>query len=134
QPRALGEPPTRAPGLQTLAESAPVVISPPTHRLIEGWFACRDLGLHSAKGVSTPLRVYRVVNERDAPSSFEAASAGLTALVGRAQEVGLLLDRWEQVKDGLGQVVLVSGEAGIGKSRLLREVRARVVSEPHTRW
>lgn len=131
---ALGETPNLAARLQTIAESDTVVISSATHRLIERWFACRDLGLHSAKGVSTPLRVYRVVNERDAPSSFEAVSARLTALVGRAQEVGLLLDRWEQVKDGLGQVVLVSGEAGIGKSRLLRELRARVVSEPHTRW
>jgi len=131
---ALGETPNLAARLQTIAEPDTVVISTGTYRLIERWFDCRDLGLHTAKGVSTPLQVYRVLNERDAPSGLEAISPGLTALVGRDQEVGLLLDRWEQVKEGLGQVVLLSGEAGIGKSRLLRELRERVAREPHTRW
>src|SRR5437867_10193924 len=101
---ALGETPNLAARLQTIAEPDTVVISTATHRLIERWFACRDLGLHTAKGVAMPLQVYRVLNEREAvPSGFEAASTGLTALVGRGQEVGLLLERWEQVKDGFGQ-------------------------------
>src|SRR3989454_5420705 len=132
---ALGEAPNLAARLQAGAEPDTVVISAATHRLIERWFTCRDLGLQPAKGVAMPLRVYRVLNEREAvPRGFEAASTGLTALVGRGQEVGLLLERWEQVKDGFGQVALLSGEAGIGKSRLLRELGEGVANEPHIRW
>src|SRR5262245_10839541 len=131
---ALGETPNLAARLQAIAEPDTVVISTATYRLIGRRFVCRDLGLHTAKGFATPLRVYRVLSETVTAGGFDVVSAGPTALVGRDRELGLLLDRWEQVKDDLGQVVLLSGESGIGKSRLLRELRERVASEPHTQW
>src|SRR5439155_6911984 len=97
-------------------------------------FKCRDLGPQTLRGVSTPVPVYRVLSESDAQSRFEVTvTKGLTPLVGREKEVGLLLERWEQVKEGAGQVVLLSGEAGIGKSRLVQVLKERVVGEAHTR-
>jgi predicted ATPase len=98
-------------------------------------FECNDLGPHILKGVSTPVPVYRVLTESGAQSSLEVAGpSGMTRLVGREQEVGLLLERWGQAKDGLGQVVLLSGEAGIGKSRLVQVVKESVAGEPHVLW
>jgi class 3 adenylate cyclase/predicted ATPase len=131
---ALGETPNLSARLQAIAEPDTVVISATTHRLIERWFVCRDLGVHAVKGTSTPLQVYRVLSDRSVPGGLEAVSGGVTPLVGRDQELGLLLGRWEQVKDGLGQVVLLSGEPGIGKSRLVRVVKDHIASEPHLRW
>jgi len=120
--------------VQGIAEPDTVVISPATYRLVEGMFECRDLGPQELKGVSTPLPLYRVVSESGVQSRFEVAvSTGLTPLVGREEEVGLLLRRWEQVKEGLGQVVLLSGEAGIGKSRTVQELKERIAQEAHIR-
>ncbi len=102
---------------------------------MQGDFACQDLGLQALKGVATPLRVFRVLGESLAKSRLEVAAAtGLTPLVARESEVTLLLERWAQVRDGLGQVVVLSGEAGIGKSRLVQVVKERVAGEPHVRW
>src|SRR5262245_34260226 len=135
EPRAIvGETPNIAARLQEKAEPNSVVISPTTYRLVTGLFACQDLGPQELKGLSTPLSVYRVVGESAAQSRFEAAvQTGLTPLVGREQEVGLLLERWEQVKEGMGQVVLLSGEAGIGKSRLVQVLKEHVAGESHAR-
>jgi class 3 adenylate cyclase/predicted ATPase len=130
---ALGETPNIAARLQDLAEPGTVVISVATHRLVRGSFECRDLGTRRIKGIATPVEVYRVLAESAAKGRLDAAAAGLTPLVGRDQEMGLLLDRWEQVKEGLGQIVMLSGEPGIGKSRLLRELAERVAAEPHRR-
>jgi class 3 adenylate cyclase len=127
---ALGETPNLAARLQSLAAPDTVAISQTTHRLVQGYFTCDDLGIHSLKGVETTLRVYRVVGESTAQSRLEVAEAtGLTPLVGREHEVGLLRERWAQSQDGLGQVVLLSGEAGIGKSRLARVLTEQVADE-----
>jgi class 3 adenylate cyclase len=128
---ALGETPNVAARLQGLAAPNTVVISAATFPLLGGFFACQPLGTPLLKGLSQPLAVYRVLSERMARSRLEAVGrAGLTPLVGREPEVALLRERWEQVKDGMGQVVLLSGEAGIGKSRLVLVLTEQVASEP----
>ena len=128
---ALGETPNLAARLQSLAAPNTLVISAATLSLLGGFFACQALGRHPVKGLAQPLEVYQVLYESTARSRLEAASStGLTPLVGREQEMGLLLERWAQVKDGLGQVVLLSGEAGIGKSRLVRVLTEHVAREP----
>ena len=128
---ALGETPNLAARLQGIATPNTLVISAATFQLLGGFFACQPLGTPLLKGLAQPLAVYRVLYESMARSRLEAAgSAGLTPLVGREQEVELLLERWAQVKNGTGQVVLLSGEAGIGKSRLVQVLKEHVATEP----
>ena len=130
----VGETPNIAARLQEKAVPDSVVIGAATYRLIQGYFGCQDLGLHTLKGISTPVPVYQVLGESGAQSRFEVmVTTGLTPLVGREQEIGLLLERWQRVKEGKGQVVLLSGEAGIGKSRLVQELKERVAQEGYTR-
>ncbi len=120
--------------LEGLAAPNTVVISQVTARLVQGAFVVEDLGLHALKGVAVPIQVFRIRDAVDAQNLEEdAAPAGVPMLVGRDEEIGLLLRRWEQSKEGLGQVVLVSGEGGIGKSALVEVVRAHVVQEGLTR-
>jgi class 3 adenylate cyclase/DNA-binding winged helix-turn-helix (wHTH) protein/tetratricopeptide (TPR) repeat protein len=131
---ALGDTPTIAAQLQALAPPDMVVISSATLRLVEGYFDAQALGTHILEEAAEPLVVYQVLQESTAPSRFAVTlTKGLTPLVGREQEVGLLRERWEQVKDGLGQVVLLSGEAGIGKSRLVQAFTENLAGEAHTR-
>jgi TOMM system kinase/cyclase fusion protein len=127
----VGETPNLAARLQGVAEPNTMAISAATYRLLEGFFGCQALGTPALKGVSQPIEVYRVLYESAARSRLDVArSRGLTPLVGREQEVALLLERWAQVKDGVGQVVLLSGEAGIGKSRLVQVLTEHVATEP----
>jgi predicted ATPase len=131
----LGETPNIAARIQGLAQPNTVAVSAVTHRLVEGYFTCESLGEHTIRGVPQALKVYRVLTESGVHSQLDIASArGLTPLVGREQEVGLLFERWEQAKAGHGQVVLLTGDAGIGKSRLVQVLKAHVATEPHTRW
>jgi predicted ATPase/class 3 adenylate cyclase len=128
---ALGETPNLAARLQGLAAPNTLVISAATLQLLGGFFAYQSLGTPLLKGFAQPLEVYQVLSESTARSRLDVASStGLTPLVGREQEVGLLLERWTQVKDGRGQVVLLSGEAGIGKSRLVQVLKEHVAAEP----
>src|SRR5207302_5564227 len=96
---------------------------------------CSDRGWHVLKGISPPLHAYRLVGEGAAQTPLDvSAFAGLTPLIGREQELTSLRMRWAQVKERRGQVVLVGGEPGIGKSRLIRELKEGIAAEPHTRW
>jgi class 3 adenylate cyclase len=131
---ALGEAPNIAARIQSLAAPDTVAISADTYRLVEGYFTLEDLGRQTLRGVADPLQVYRVLRHSGAQSRLDVAGPrGLTPLVGREQEVGLLLERWHWAKEGQGQVVLLSGEAGIGKSRLVQVLKDHVTSEPHAR-
>src|SRR5262245_31627964 len=125
---ALGETPNIAARIQGLAEPNTVIISVATQRLIDGQFESQPFGSHLVKGIDTPIAVYHVQSERQSASPL-AGKAALTPLVGREQEVGLLLDRWEQAQEGRGQVILLSGEPGIGKSRLAHTLKEHVVSD-----
>jgi hypothetical protein len=131
---ALGDTPNIAARLQGLATPDTVVISAATSRLVEGFFTWQALGAPSLKGVSQPFMVYRVLHASTAQTRLDiATSRGLTPLVGRDEEVALVQRRWDQTKTGMGQVVLISGEAGIGKSRLVQVLKDLVAAEPHAR-
>src|SRR4030095_10436940 len=132
---ALGEVPNVCSRIQGLAEPNTVALSAATYRLVQGYFECQGLGEHTLRGVAESIAVYRVVRESGATRRLDVAQPrGLTPLVGREQEVGILVERWEQVKAGQGQVVLLTGDAGIGKSRLVQVLKDHVANEPHTRW
>src|SRR6516164_2818895 len=123
----VGETPNLAARLQAEAPLGGVVIAPATRRLAGDWFRYRDLGTHQLKGVTEPVPVTQVLGERSAESRFAAIRAALlTPFVGREQEIELLLDRWYLAGEGEGQVVVLSGEAGICKSRIAEIVRERV--------
>src|SRR5262249_53648051 len=130
---ALGETPNVAARLQAAAQPDTVGISAATHRLLHGQVTVTDLGTLTLNGLP-PLQAYRVEGDAAAHSSSVITAAPVTPLVGRDQEVGLLLGRWEHVKDGRGHVALLSGEPGIGKSRLVRVLKDRLADERSLRW
>jgi class 3 adenylate cyclase/predicted ATPase len=130
----VGETPNLAARLQGIAVPNTVVIAEGTRRLLGNLFELQDLGPKDLKGIAGSARAWVALRARSVESRFEALHAtGLTALVGREEETELLLRRWARAKTGEGQVVLIGGEAGIGKSRLTAELLERLAAEPHTR-
>ena len=129
----VGETPNVAARLQALAQPGTLVIAESTRRQIGALFEVEDLGLRSLAGFAEPQRAWRVVGESGVVSRFEALRSEATPLVGRDEELELLLRRWQQAKAGDGRVVLFSGEPGIGKSRLTAVLVQRIESETHTR-
>lgn len=129
---AVGETPNIAARLQTLAKPNTILISETTRRLLAGAFDYQDLGRHELKGISRRLQVYRVIAANTRTSRFDAAHTdSLTPLVGRSTELSMLLDRWRKSQEGDGQVILLSGLPGVGKSRLIHELKSKIQSEPH---
>ena len=130
----VGETPNLAARLQTLAEPNAALISEATCRLLGGSFDYQSLGEHELKGFAKPIPVWRVLKEAPLASRFAAArTAGLSPFVGRAQEMGMLLDRWHLARQGEGQAIVLTAEAGMGKSRLVEALFERIGAEPHRR-
>jgi class 3 adenylate cyclase len=130
----VGETPNVAARLQSIAKPNTVVIAESTRKLLANLFDLQDLGAKDLKGIAGPMRAYAALRPSSAEGRFEALHvSGLTALVGREEELELLSRRWARAKTGEGQVVLLSGEAGIGKSRLTAALLDRLAAEPHTR-
>jgi class 3 adenylate cyclase/tetratricopeptide (TPR) repeat protein len=130
----VGETPNLAARLQALAEPETVVIAAATRRLVGDLFEYRDLGAVEVKGIAGPVPTWQVLRPSDVASRFEALrGSALTPLVGRDEEIDLLLRRWRRAKAGEGQVVLISGEPGIGKSRITAALAERMQAELHLR-
>jgi predicted ATPase/class 3 adenylate cyclase len=133
QQTAVGETPNLAARLQGLAGPGQVVIDAATRRQIGGLFECQDLGSVELKGLPAAVPAWQVLLENRTLGQFEALRSGLTPLVGRDEEMGLLLRRWAQAKTGSGRVVLISAEPGVGKSRLAEALAEQIAAGPHTR-
>jgi class 3 adenylate cyclase/tetratricopeptide (TPR) repeat protein len=129
-----GDAPNIAARAQEEAAPATVVVTEDTHRLISGLFVVEARGARPLKGIVRAVELYRVIQPSGARGRLEAAAAarGLTLFVGREEELRLLMSRWERVLDGEGQVALISGEAGIGKSRLVQRFHEQIAGTPHT--
>ena len=130
---ALGETPNIAARIEGLSEPDTVAISPVTARLVRQAFVLHDMGQHDLKGVAEPMVISQVIRSSESERGY-VTLRGFDALVGRDEEIGLLMRRWEQSKDHLGQVILLSGEAGIGKSSLVDGLRHHVRQEGLTRF
>ncbi len=130
----VGETPNLAARLQSIAEPNSVVFAESTRKLLGNLFELDDLGSKDLKGITGPVRVFAALRPSSVESRFEALhGGGLTEVVGREEELELLMRRWARAKSGEGQVVLLSGEAGIGKSRLTAALLEKLAGEPHTR-
>jgi len=130
----VGDTPHLAARLQTLAEPGKILVATSTRRLLGDLFRLRDLGRHEFKGIAEPVAAWAVEGVSDSESRFEAVrTAGLTDLIGREEELDFLLERQRLAWKGEGRIVLISGEPGIGKSRLAAALAERIAGEPHAR-
>jgi len=129
-----GDAPNIAARIQTAADPSTVAISNATHRLISGLFVVEDRGTQALKGIELPIQIYCVIQPSGARRRFDVATAagGLTPFVGRGDELRSLANRWERALEGDGQVALIMGEAGIGKSRLIQRFHEQIAGIPHT--
>ena len=129
-----GEAPNIAARVQAAAEPGTILITAATHRLVSGLFVVEQRGAQSLRGIAQPFDLYRVIR----PSGMRgrlagvAAVRGMTPFIGREEELRLLMNRWERAREGEGQVVTIVGEAGIGKSRLVRHFQEQIAADPHT--
>jgi class 3 adenylate cyclase/tetratricopeptide (TPR) repeat protein/ABC-type lipoprotein export system ATPase subunit len=128
-----GEAPNMAARVQAAAEPGTLLITEAAHRLIPGVFVVEECGAQILKGIPDPVPLYRVIRPSGVRGRLAAAAArGMTPFVGREDELGLLIDRWERTVDSEGQTVLIVGEAGIGKSRLMQRFHEELAHNPHT--
>src|SRR6266478_2210581 len=129
-----GDTPNIAARVQAAAAPGTLLTTADTHRLVSGLFVVEDRGAQALKGVERPVQLYRVVQPSGVRGRLEAAAAarGLTPFVGREDELRLLMNRWEHALEGEGQVTLIVGEAGIGKSRMVQRFREQIAGTPHT--
>ena len=129
-----GDTPNIAARVQTIAQPGTVMVTAAVHRLVSGLFVVEDCGTPALKGVERPIQLYQVVQPSGVRGRLGAAAAshGLTPFVGREDEVRLLMNRWERALDGEGQVALIVGEAGIGKSRLMQQFQELIADTAHT--
>jgi class 3 adenylate cyclase/tetratricopeptide (TPR) repeat protein len=119
--------------VQSAADPDTVIVTPAVHRLVSGMFVVEERGAHQLKGIAEPVELFRIVRLSGARSRLAASAVrGLTSFVGRADEMGLLWNRWKRASEGEGQAVFLVGEAGIGKSRLVAQFRERLAGTPHT--
>jgi predicted ATPase/class 3 adenylate cyclase len=130
----VGDTPNLAARLQGLAAPGQVVLASTTRHMLSDLFLFADLGLHELKGITGETPAFAVVGERASESRFEARSSKeMSPLIGRDHELALMLERWNRAKAGEGQAILLTGEAGIGKSRLTRGMIDALAGDPHTR-
>ena len=129
----VGETPNLAARLQGIAEPNSVVIAESTRKLLGSFFELQDLGARDLKGLAGPTRAWAVLRRSSIENRFEALRSGRTPLVGRTEEFELLLRRWQQVKSGQGRVVILTGEPGIGKSRITAALQQHLQGDPHAR-
>jgi tetratricopeptide (TPR) repeat protein len=119
--------------VQSAADPDTVIVTPAVNRLVSGLFVVEERGAHQLKGIAEPVELFRIVRLSGARSRLAASAVrGLTPFVGRADEMGLLWNRWKRAREGEGQAVFLVGEAGIGKSRLVAQFRERLAGTPHT--